>query len=63
MIRVYEWKNELGEIRTTSEHDTPPDSNHAWRRVYSFGVGRVSGAGASPNKPSTTLSKNESSRT
>lgn len=56
---IYAWKNTYsGEVvevlRPMSECNTPPDSTNQWERVYSFGVGRVEGAGSSPARPSVS---------
>lgn len=54
---IYAWKNKrTGEItevmRPMSECNTPPDWTNEWERVYSFGLGRVEGAGGSPGRVS-----------
>ena len=50
----YDWKNEkTGDIQTTDHHATPPDDSGEWKRVYSFGLGSIMGAGGSPSRPST----------
>ena len=54
---TYAWKNKkTGEVvdvtRPVAEANVPPDSGEKddWERVYSFGVGRVEGAGGSPGR-------------
>jgi hypothetical protein len=55
-VAEYDWKNvETGEVVTTSHWSEPPDDSGKWRRLYSFGVGRVEGAGGSRGMPSTRL--------
>ena len=55
-MRRYDWKNgKTGEIRETDSWSRPPDLTGVWERVYSFGVGRVEGAGGTPGMPSTKL--------
>lgn len=64
MMPVYQWKRmvDVGtdlakweyEYTETTTLDPPPsDGKKApWKRVYSFGVGSVSGAGSSPSRGS-----------
>ena len=49
---VYEWKNvKTGKV---VEHTSPtePPAKGKWIRVYSFGIGRVEGAGNAPARTS-----------
>lgn len=48
----YDWINEKGDIKTTQSHDTPPDKSGKWKRVFSFGISTVNGAGGSPGRTS-----------
>jgi hypothetical protein len=49
MAAMYEWKDPVtGEIRESTSYDTPP--YYGWVRVFSFGVGAVTGAGSSPSR-------------
>jgi hypothetical protein len=60
MTPVYEWKNiRTGEIIEHSHWSIPPDESGDWRRIFSFGVGRVEGAGSSPALPSTKLKRSK----
>jgi hypothetical protein len=55
-MRVYEWKNDKGEIAHTASHDVPPDAEGTWKRVYNIGIGAVSGGGGSPSRVSKPTS-------
>lgn len=46
----YEWVNDKGEVRVTDQHDSPPENDGKWKRVFSFGVSTVNGAGGSPSR-------------
>lgn len=48
----YEWINEKGEVKITQSHNTPPDEKGDWKRVYSFGLSSITGAGNSPGRVS-----------
>ena len=48
----YEWANEKGEVRVTDSHDVPPTKKGKWRRIFSFGVSSINGAGGSPARTS-----------
>ncbi len=51
---TYEWRhNSTGEIRETDSNQTPPDSSGNWKRVFSFGLATVQGAGQSKGWTST----------
>jgi len=53
-MRVYEWKNnKTGKIVEHDHWNEPPDKSGHWFRLFSFGTGRVEGAGTSPSRPST----------
>jgi hypothetical protein len=52
----YEWMNtKTGKIRMLyrphEDRNEPPDSDEGWQRRYTFGVGKVEGAGDSPARP------------
>lgn len=57
MFKVFEWINEKGEIKTSEEYNLPPDSKHNWKRIYSFGLSSVNGAGGSPARPPLSRKK------
>lgn len=50
-MKTYEWINEKGEVETTDTYNKPPDDKHEWRRIFSFGLSSVNGAGGSPGRP------------
>lgn len=46
---IYQWQNtKTGEVKETNSYDKPPTKSKHWKRVYSFGLGPVVGAGGSP---------------
>ena len=46
-------QNEDGWVYIETNHYAfPPSGRRPWQRVYSFGVGSVSGAGSSPSRGS-----------
>ncbi len=46
----YEWKNlKTGKIVETDSPDVPPKRGK-WKRVYSYGLGRIEGAGLAPSR-------------
>lgn len=54
---LYPWKNtktgeEVELLRSMAESDIPPNDDEGWERVYSFGLGRIEGAGGSPPRVS-----------
>jgi hypothetical protein len=49
---MYEWKNKEGEVVEHDHWSVPPSLPGKWTRVYSFGTGRVEGAGGSPSRVS-----------
>lgn len=50
-MKTYLWYNrETGETRETASWSVPPDKSGVWERRYTFGIGRVSGAGNSPSR-------------
>lgn len=52
-MRRYEWKNvETEEIVDHDHWSKPPELPGEWKRVFSFGLGRVEGGGASPARTS-----------
>ena len=58
----YDWKNtKTGEVVTTQSYDSPPCVDSCtcygadgceWKRIYSFGLSSVQGAGASKARQS-----------
>jgi hypothetical protein len=57
-MTLYQWANTLtGETIDTLSYDEAPEGE-GWRRVYSFGVGKIIGAGSTPARPSTGYKKN-----
>lgn len=51
---TYIWKNsKTDEVIETESRETPPDQTGDWKRVYSFGLGSVMGAGQSPGRTSS----------
>lgn len=55
----YTWKNtqtgrEVEIWNRMEDCNVPPAEEGEWERVYSFGVGRVEGAGSSPARPSVS---------
>jgi len=50
-MTTYEWINDKGETGTSEKYDKPPNGKYKWKRVYSFGVSSISGAGGSPSRP------------
>lgn len=48
-MATYQWQNtKTGEVKETNSYDTPPSKSKNWKRIYSFGLGPVAGAGESP---------------
>lgn len=55
MIKVYEWRNtETGEVVEHNHWSEPPALAGVWQRIYSVGIGSVSGGGGSPAKTSVS---------
>ncbi len=47
----YDWQNvKTGEVVETNSPSDPPSKKGKWRRLYSFGLGKIEG-GASPAWP------------
>lgn len=58
----YEWVNKkTGEVvtveRKIADYKVPPDDSGDWERIFTFAVGRVEGAGGSPNRASARRKK------
>lgn len=51
MYKTFLWKNEKGEVVEHDHYSDPPKLPGTWKRVYSFGLGRVEGGG-SPGRTS-----------
>lgn len=54
---TYEWQDEKGNIVETNQPDVPPDNKRQWKRVFSFGLTSINGAGGSPGRPPVSRSK------
>lgn len=52
MNKVYEWRNEEGQVVEHDHWSEPPALPGTWKRVYSVGIGAVSGAGSSKARTS-----------
>jgi len=50
---LYEWKNpKTGKVVLHDHPSEPPKKRGKWIRVYSFGIGRIEGGGATPGRSS-----------
>lgn len=61
-MAAYEWKDEKGNVAITDSYDTPPDNKRKWKRVFSFGLSSINGAGGSPSRPPLSAKKPERKR-